>query len=179
MTAQGRIGIMATMLTALMIGGCAETTKQAPPPPPAQPMATKPTPAQEKMADDMKIVREKVHADKKLLVSMNMELTEAEAQRFWPVYDQYQIALDRFIDRNLEFITNFASNYETMTDAVAQQLLDDYLMLDDDLLALKQAYLPKFREVLPERKVARYYQIENKIEAVYNLDLAANIPLVQ
>lgn len=181
-----KIGLMGTLVAALILMSCAETPKRPAPPPPSpqpasRPMATqdRPMAAQEKPADDMELIREKVRADKKLLVSMNMEMTEAEAQKFWPVYDRYQVALDRIIDRDLEIIQTFAKNYEMMSDGVAKQLLDDFLTLEDDLLALKRAYLPKFREVLTERKVARYYQIENKIEAIYNLDLAANIPLVE
>lgn len=173
-------GLMMMTVATFMITACAEAPKQAAPPsapPPAPPPA--PMASQEKPADDMELIREKVRADKKLLVAMNMEMTEAEAEQFWPVYDRYQEGLGRIIDRELELINTFAKNYETMSDGVAKQLLEDYLQLQDDLFALKQSYLPKFRAVLPDRKVARYYQIENKIEAVLDLDLAANIPLVQ
>lgn len=166
-------GLLAMGLTLFMITGCAETPKQAPPPAP-RPMAT-----QEQTANDMEIVREKVRADKKLLVSMNMGLTESQAKGFWPVYDSYQVGLDRLVDRQLEIIETFARNYDSMTDAIARQLLEDYLLLEDDRLALRQAYLPKFRAVISEVKVARYYQIENKIQAIVDLDLAANIPLVK
>ncbi len=167
-------GLLAMGLTLFMIIGCAETPKQATPPP-----APRTTAVQEKPADDMEIVREKVRADKKLLVSMNMGLTESEAKKFWPIYDRYQLGLDRLVDRQLEIIETFAKNYDTMSDAIARQLLEDYLLLEDDRLALRQAYLPKFRGAIPEIKVARYYQIENKIQAIVDVDLAANVPLVK
>lgn len=179
MRSQGRLGLMAMASACLMIMSCAEAPRPvAPPRSAAPPPAPRPMATQEKPADDMELIREKMRADKKLLVSTNMELTESEAQKFWPVYDRYQMGLGRLVDRQLEIIETFARNYESMSEPIARQLLDDYLTLEDDLLALRQAYLPKFREVLPERKVARYYQIENKIHAIVDLDLAANIPLV-
>ncbi len=174
MRSQARLGLMAMASVVLMIMGCAETQRPVAPPPAPRPMAT-----QEKPADDMELIREKVRADKKLLVSTNMELTEAEAEKFWPIYDRYQVGLDRLVDRQLEIIQTFARNYESMSNPIAKQLLEDYLLLEDDRFALRQSYLPKFREVFSERKVARYYQIENKIQAIIDLDLAANVPLVQ
>ncbi len=173
MRSHAMLGLTAMVSACVMIMGCAEAQRPAGPPPAPRPMAT-----QEKPADDMELIREKVRADKKLLVSTNMGLTESEAQKFWPIYDRYQTGLDRLVDRQLEIIETFARNYKTMSDGVAKQLLDDYLALDDDRFALRQSYLPTFREVLSERKVARYYQIENKIQAIIDLDLAANIPLV-
>lgn len=185
MTFRGRAGRMATIPVLFMIMGCAETPKQPPAPPPPAPQATAPrerpamTQEREKAADEMQLIREKMRADKKLLVSQNMGLTDAEAQKFWPIYDRYQVDLGRLFDRQLEIIETFAGNYEAMSDAVAKKLLDDYLALEDEQFALQQSYLPKFRGVLSERKVARYYQIENKLKAIVDLDLAANIPLVE
>jgi len=135
--------------------------------------------AQEKQADNMQIVLEKVRADKKLLVAENMQLTEAEAKAFWPVYDQYQDELFLLRVRTVKLIKDFSDAYKKMTNETAKKLMDEYMTIETLGPKLRQTYLPKFRKVLPEVKVVRYYQIENKINAALMYELAANIPLMQ
>jgi len=135
--------------------------------------------AQDKPADTMQIVREKIQADKKLLVATNMGLTEKEAQAFWPVYESYQKDLGLLNGRMLVLIQDFANSYQAMTDDAAKKLVGEYLAIEGDRVKLKQSYLPKLRQALPEKKVARYLQIENKIEAVIRYELAEKIPLVK
>ena len=138
-----------------------------------------PAAAQDKPADNMEIVKEKIRTDKKLLIATNMQLTESEAKAFWPVYEDYQAELGQLRDREVKLIEEFAVNYETMSDDVAKNLLDDALSIDSDHMELRQSYLSKFRGVLPDKKVARYYQLESKINAVLEYEMARRIPLVQ
>jgi hypothetical protein len=135
--------------------------------------------AQDKPADNMEIVLEKIRADKKLFIAENMELTEAEAKGFWPVYERYQDELFLLRVRVEELIKDYAEAYENMTNDRARDLLDENMAIETLALKLRQAYLPKFREVLPEVKVVRYYQIEDKINAVLIYELARNIPLMK
>jgi hypothetical protein len=135
--------------------------------------------SQEKPADNMQIVLEKVRADKKLLVAENMQLTEAEAKAFWPVYEQYQNELFLLRARHAKLIKDYADAYEKMTNDIAKKLLDESMIIEALGPKLRQAYLPKFRSVLPEVKVVRYYQIENKINAALMYELATNIPLMK
>jgi hypothetical protein len=135
--------------------------------------------AQEKSTDDMQILIEKIKADKKLLVAENMQFSEAEAKKFWPVYDKYQNELFILRMRSLKLIENYAENSKSMTNDIAKKLLDEYLTIERLRQKVREGYLPKFRKVLPEIKVARYYQIENKISAVVNFELAKQIPLVK
>ncbi len=135
--------------------------------------------AQDKPADNNQLVLEKVKADKKLLVAENMQLTESEAKAFWPVYESYQRDLGKINDRLIKLIDDYAASYQTMTDAAANKLVDEAVAIESDRTKLAQSYLPKFKKVLPPTKVARYYQIENKIRAVVNYELAAGIPLVK
>jgi hypothetical protein len=135
--------------------------------------------SQEKPADNMQIVLEKVRADKKLLVAEAMQLTEVEAKAFWPVYDQYQNELFLLRARTAKLISDFANAYEKMDNDIAKKLIDEYMAIENVGLKLRQSYLPKLRKVLPEVKVARYYQVENKIQAVLMYELAAKIPLVK
>ena len=137
--------------------------------------------AQDKPADNMQIIIEKVRTDKKLIVADNMQLTESEAKGFWPVYKQYQDELFLIRVRTSKLINDYrnAYNNNSITNDIARTLLDEYMNIETLTLKLRKAYLPKFREVLPESKVARYYQIENKIQAVLIYELAANIPLMK
>lgn len=135
--------------------------------------------AQNALADDMQILLDKIKADKKLVVATEMQLTESEAMGFWPVYEQYQNELFLIRTRTAKLIEDYADAYEKMTGDTAKKLLDESVTIEALGLKLRQAYLPKFRKVLPEVKVARYYQIENKINAILIYELAKKIPLVK
>lgn len=135
--------------------------------------------AQNTPADNMDIVKEKVRTDKKLFIATNMQLTESEAKTFWPIYEVYQSKLEALVDRKGKLIEKFAANFETLSDDTAKSLLDNDLSIDSDYQRLRQSYLPKFRGVLPDKKVARFYQLESKIHAVVEFEIAAIIPLVQ
>jgi hypothetical protein len=134
---------------------------------------------QEKPADNMQILVDKMKADKKLLVSENMQLTEPEAKAFWPVYEQYQSELFLLRARTAKLIQDYAAAYDNMTNATAKKLLDESMMIETLRMKLNKDYLPKFRKVLPDTKVVRYYQIENKINALLYYEIAKKIPLVK
>ena len=135
--------------------------------------------AQDKPADQMEILREKARADKKLVVATTLALTEGEAKVFWPVYNAYQSDMIAHYDKLLGLIDRFEKAYDTMTDQTATRLLNEYLALEASHVALLKAYVPRFQRVLPALKVARLYQIENKLRALVNYDLARQIPLVK
>jgi len=142
---------------------------------------TIPVLAQDKPADSMDILRDKIKADKKLLVSMNMELTEAEAKGFWPVYENYQADLQKIDLRITSLIASYAEDYKnrTLTDEKAKKLIDESVAVEQAQVALTTAYIPRLSKVLPMKKVARYLQIENKIRAIAKYEFAEGVPLVQ
>lgn len=142
-------------------------------------VAGEPAIAQEKPADTMEFVLEKIRADKKLLVAENLQLTETEAKGFWPVYGRYQDELFLLRSRAVKLIKDYGDAYDQMTNDTAKKLLDEYMTIEALGLKLRQAYLPKFRAVLPEVKVVRYYQIENKIHAALAYEIGAKIPLMK
>ena len=136
--------------------------------------------AQDKPADNMQIMRDKIKADKKLVVAANMELTESEAKAFWPVYDQYQKDLGAINERIVKMIKSYADAYnaKSMTDDGAKKLIAEFVAIEKAEAAMKESYVPKLTKVLPPKKVARYMQIENKIRALVKYELAGEIPLV-
>ena len=135
--------------------------------------------AQQTSQGTMDAVRDSLKAQKRAFVGVNMQLTDAEDAKFWPVYDSYQKDLGKINEKIAAMIVDYAKNYDTLTDGKANQLLVTYMALEKDLLKLKESYLPKFSAVLPQKKVARYYQLENKIQAVVRFDLADQIPLAK
>jgi Spy/CpxP family protein refolding chaperone len=137
--------------------------------------------AQTPAPTNMDILRQKVKADKKLVVAENLTLTEAEGAKFWPVYDAYQKELQQINERLKAVILAYADAYNKgpVTDATAKKLIEDASAVDDAEATLRRTALPKILAVLPAAKAARYVQIENKIRAVIRYELAAGIPLVQ
>lgn len=156
----GRLGLVAiAALLAAMVGG--------------------PAPAQDKPADNMEVLREKARADKKVVVASVLELTEGEAKAFWPVYNAYQSDMVTHYDRLMKLLDAYGKAYGSMTDETAAKLLADFLSMESAYVAMLKAYVPRFQKVLPATKVARLYQVENKLRALLNYELAREIPLAK
>ena len=137
--------------------------------------------AQTTATTNMEILRQKIKADKKLVVAQNLQLTDAEGTAFWPVYDAYQKDLQQVNQRLTAVILAYANAYNKgpVGNDVAKKLLDESVAIDDAEVKAKSALAPKVMGVLPAAKAARYIQIENKIRAAIRYELAAGIPLVQ
>jgi hypothetical protein len=110
-----------------------------------------------------------------------VQLTDAEGKAFWPVYEQYQQDLAAINQRIGKLIEDYAADYRnnTLTDEKAMKLINESVAIEKAEALLKESYVPKLSKVLPENKVARYIQIENKIRAQAKYELAGGIPLVQ
>ena len=135
----------------------------------------------DKPANNMEIVHEKLKADKKLLVAKYMELTESEAKRFWPVFEEYQQDLQKIHERLGSLLQSYAADYRnnSLTDEKAKKLLDEWIALEQDDAKQRKSYAPKVLKVLPAKKAARYLQIESEYRTLLRYDLAATVPLVQ
>jgi hypothetical protein len=119
-----------------------------------------------------------IQTERKLLVNQGLALTAEEGNAFWPVYDKYMLDIKAATDLRVKIITDYAANYDNLTDPLAKQLISDSLKYQEKVLKLRKSYLGKFRKALPEVKLARFYQIENKLDAITNFVLADQIPLV-
>jgi hypothetical protein len=137
--------------------------------------------AQDKLSANMDILREKIRADKKLVVALNMELTESEAKGFWPVYEEYQKDLQKINQRIANVLESYADDFrgKSLNDDKARKLIDEATAVDQAEAGLKSTYAPKLGKALPMTKVVRYLQIENKIRAVVKYDIASGVPLVR
>lgn len=135
--------------------------------------------AQEKEADNMQFVLEKIRADKQLFVAENMKLTDAEASQFWPVYARYQDELFLLRATTLGLINAYAKAYTKMDNDTAERLLNQLMAIEAMGPQLRLNFLPQFQNAVPDMKVLRYYQIENKINAVLMYEVASQIPLTR
>ena len=116
-------------------------------------------------------------ADRQALVAANLPLTEGEARAFWPVYKEYRGEIETLGDRVARVISDYAANFETLTGEKADALSKESLAIERDKLTVRQKYAPRVRGVLSAIKTARFFQIENKLDAIVNMTLASEIPL--
>ncbi|HEY2386955.1 MAG TPA: hypothetical protein VGK30_08345 [Candidatus Binatia bacterium] len=128
---------------------------------------------------NLDVLRDTIRANRKALVAVNLRLTDAEAKDFWPVYDRYEKDLKEVNDRLVQVLDDYSSHFKDLSDEQAKKLLDDYLAVEEDRAKLRRTYVADFGKTLPGKKVARFYQIENKMDAVIRYDLAATIPVVE
>ena len=128
---------------------------------------------------NLEVLRDTIRANKKALVAVNLDLSDAEAKEFWPLYDRYQAELKGVNDRLVTLIQDYTSNFGTLADDHAKKLAEDYLAVEEDRAKVRRTYFADFTKVLPGKKAARFYQIENKMDAVIRYDLASEIPVVE
>jgi len=127
----------------------------------------------------MELQRQILLSEKKLAVLQNMELTASEKEAFWPVYDQYQDELFKVNRKTGQVVIKFAGAYESLTDDKAKELMREYMKVEKERVKLKESYMKKFEKVLPAKKVMRYLQVENKLEAMARYELAKGVPLAK
>lgn len=125
------------------------------------------------------LTQEAIKANKKLIVGVNMDLSDQEKEGFWPVYEEYQEALRKINEKTVNLIKDYAAHYNSLSDEKAESLLNEYLKIQEERLQLQNASVGKFNKVLPPQKVVRYYQVENKIKAIIDYELVKEIPLAK
>ena len=130
-------------------------------------------------ADEEELVKSTLQTGKKAIIVDNMGFTEDESKAFWPVYDEFQQAKQKLNERTIKVLKDYIDGYETLTNEKAEALLKEYMAIEKERTDLKSAFLPKFTKILPAKKVVRYYQIENKLEAIVKYELAKEVPLVK
>jgi len=130
-------------------------------------------------SDYIELVRTQLKAEKKVVVMEVLQLSDAEATVFWPLYEEYNGKMYTIQTQRVQLIKDFAANYENMTDEVADDLVKRMFSIKGELLELDETYYKKFKKILPVTKVASYFQLENKIETLVNAELAVEIPMLE
>ena len=128
---------------------------------------------------DIQLLREDIRSERKQLVAANMQLTDAEATKFWPVYDAYTAAATKIGDERVALIKEYAQSYNTITDAQAISLVKRAQGVDQQEIALRGQWMPKFEAVLPGKKAALFFQIDRRLQLLLDVQLASGIPMVK
>jgi len=128
---------------------------------------------------DIALTRAEIQTERQAIVADNLPLTEEQSKAFWPVYRDYRADLAKLGDRLVALIDDYAQNHDTLTDVQAKAMVDDFFAIQKEETRIKTAWVPKLAKVLPAKSLARFVQIENKLDAVIRYDLADAIPLVE
>ncbi|GMQ96547.1 MAG: hypothetical protein BMS9Abin15_0220 [Gammaproteobacteria bacterium] len=133
-----------------------------------------------KLKSDIQATEDKLAVlKKKAIIVSNLGLSAKERGVFWPVYEKFQKELDGNDARLLKLLQKFAKNFNSLSDKQAKDLLTEFLAIQEDRIKLKRSYIPRFEKVIPIKKVARYIQIENKLDVIGQNSLVGEIPLVK
>jgi hypothetical protein len=128
---------------------------------------------------DVSLLRQDLRSKKKQLIAANLNLTETEATKFWPVYDQYTAELSKLGDKKYALIKEYAQDYGNLTNDQALSLLNRSLALDEQIAQLRAKYVPIVNKVLPGTKTATFFQLDRRITTLLDVQLTSQIPLVQ
>jgi len=136
--------------------------------------------AQEISVDQqIQMARSLTEAQRQATMAANLTLSDAESQKFWPIYRDYRNEVAGINDKMVALLKDFADNYESMSNSKAKSITDGYLQIEKQRIELKTKYVDKYAKVLSAVQTARVLQIENKLDALVEVGLAKSIPLVQ
>ncbi len=137
------------------------------------------TPDQKATAQDIELMRKDIRSMRKQLVAANLKLTDAEATKFWPVYDQYIAELVTINNTKYQLLQEYFNSYGQLTDEQADSMTKRLLALDVSVAQLRQKYQPMFRAAVPAKVAATFFQLDRRIAMMIDLQLGSQIPLVQ
>ncbi len=127
--------------------------------------------------DEIELMLAQIRTNRQAIVTENLELTAAESEAFWPLYRQFQNDRALMVDRTMKMLTEFRDNFDVLSEEQAKALVDEYFKIQKEELRLNEKYLREFRKILSQKKALRYFQIENKLDAIIDYDLSQVIPL--
>ena len=127
---------------------------------------------------NLALLRRDLRAEKKQLIALNVSFTEAEATKFWPVYDQYVAEMAKHNDEFYALIKEYAANQKTLTDEQAISILSRWADIQVKQAQTRQKYIPIIEKVIPGRKAALFFQIDRRLYALMDLQVASQIPLL-
>ena len=127
---------------------------------------------------DIQLLRSDLQADKNKVIADTMQFSEAESSAFWPVYRDYVRDQQKIGNERLEVIKDYAKNYDSMNDDKARDMVQRMINVEDETLNLREDYWPKFMKALGAKRAAKFYQVDNRITMMVNLQLASAIPLI-
>ena len=134
----------------------------------------------DQVADDtVQLMRQDIRAERKKIVAANLPLTEAEAVKFWPVYDRYVVDHSKIYDARYALLKEYAQSYNTITDEQANSFITRWTKTEEEMAQLRLKWVPEFEKVISAKKTAMFYQIDRRLGLMVELQLSSQIPLVK
>ena len=127
---------------------------------------------------DIELIRKDLRSEKKRLIALNVPFTETEATKFWPVYDQYAADMKKHYDEFYAIIKDYAANQKTITDDQAIKMIHRWSVVQVELAQTREKYVPIVEKVIPGKKAALFFQIDRRVYALIDLQVASEIPLL-
>ena len=127
----------------------------------------------------IELLRSDARTEKIAIVTEVMQLSGKESEAFWAIYKEYDREVSKVNDMRIALIKNYAENYETITDEKADELVAKWFEFQDKRMALKKKYFVEFRKALPAATAAKFLQLDHQINLVIDLQIAANMPLIE
>src|SRR5215510_15159274 len=127
---------------------------------------------------DLSLLRRDIRADKKNLIAMNMTLTETEATKFWPVYDQYVVEMTKHNDDFYSLIKDYAAKQKTISDAEASSMIKRWAEIQLEQAKTRQKYIPLMEKAIPPRKAALFFQVDRRLYALLDMQVSSQVPLI-
>jgi hypothetical protein len=134
---------------------------------------------QSSMNQDIELMRKDIRSEKKQLIAANLQLTDTEAEKFWPIYDQYTAELVKINDAKYAAIKEYVTNYTTLTDDKALSLGRQLLGVDQSVAQLRLKYIPIVNKVISGKKTALFFQLDRRLVMMIDLQMAAELPIIQ
>jgi hypothetical protein len=127
----------------------------------------------------IELLKSDIKTDKKVLITETMEFTQQQSEKFWPIYNEFEHELDKLSSKRIANIKDFAANYDSLTDKKADELIKNSFSFLEDRMSLNKKYYKKFAEALTPIVAAKYMQLENQIQLMIDLSIAANLPYAE
>jgi len=129
--------------------------------------------------DDIQMMRKDIRSQRKQIIAANMKLTDLEAEKFWPVYEQYVTELVSINGKKYALVKQYVETRGVLTDAEAETAVNQWVGVDQSVAELRKRYIPIFRKVLSPKNTALYYQIDRRVQLMIDLQLATSLPMVE
>jgi hypothetical protein len=177
--ARRTITLLIALGLAVSVAGWVAAQQPAAPAP--QPGASAPQAADqdEDLTSDLALTRASIQLRRQAIVTSVMDLAPKEAEAFWPLYREYRMEMAKVGDRVSKLLVDYAGQYDTLTDEQARKIMKEWLSIENAKMSVKSKYVSKFQKILPARKTMRFFQADNKLDAVINAQLASVVPLAR
>jgi Spy/CpxP family protein refolding chaperone len=129
--------------------------------------------------DDIAVLRQDVQTDRTEIITRSMNFTDEQSKAFWPVYREYAHEQQVIGDQRIALIKDYAANYDKLDDAQAASYISRALKYDDDSLQLRKKYVKHFTNAIGARQTAKFYQVDNRLTLLTNVQLAALLPIIK